>query len=305
MDIDIEQVDIAIEEVDIGIEQENFLDVNETQDELKNDFFCIAKRFRLLAPEEVIELAQKISEGDKEAFDLLVNSNLRLVSWVVNKKFKNSKMDPEDLCQARTIGLMKAVEKFDYRKGYKFSPYARMCIIRTISREIYTLEKAIRAPEYMIENKNSMIKVSEQLLLELGREPKIDEIANKMGVTVDTMTQILELPQEPISLQTPAGEEDSYIEYFTPDKNAQVPADAAVFALLKEDLANLLSATLTPREVRVIQLRFGLDDGVEWSRNEAGKKLQLSRETIRQAELRAIEKLKLSGINEILKHCIY
>ena len=254
----------------------------------------------LLTAEEEKDLAMKMEAGDMEAKKRLAEANLRLVVSIA-KRYVGRGMLFLDLIQEGNLGLIKAVEKFDYRKGYKFSTYATWWIRQAITRAIADQARTIRIPVHMVETINKLIRVQRQLLQELGREPYPEEIAEKMGLPVERVREIQKISQEPVSLETPIGEEeDSHLGDFIQDDNVPVPAEAAAFTLLKEQLVEVLG-TLTEREQKVLCLRFGLEDGRARTLEEVGKEFDVTRERIRQIEAKALRKLRHPSRSRKLK----
>lgn len=254
----------------------------------------------LLAADEEIELAKKMLDGDEESKRKLSEANLRLVVSIA-KRYMGRGMLFLDLIQEGNLGLMKAVEKFDYQKGFKFSTYATWWIRQAITRAIADQARTIRIPVHMVETINKLIRVSRQLLQQYGREPTPEEIAKEMGISEAKVREIIKIAQEPVSLETPIGEEeDSHLGDFIADDDTPAPAEAASFALMKEQLLDVLD-TLTPREEKVLRLRFGLDDGRQRTLEEVGKEFNVTRERIRQIEAKALRKLRHPSRSKKLK----
>ncbi|MDO4370604.1 MAG: RNA polymerase sigma factor RpoD [Clostridia bacterium] len=289
--------DAAEEEIDISVPEGISID-----DPVRMYLKEIGK-VPLLSAEEEIELARRMEEGDENAKKRLCEANLRLVVSIA-KRYVGRGMLFLDLIQEGNLGLIKAVEKFDYRKGYKFSTYATWWIRQAITRAIADQARTIRIPVHMVETINKLIRVSRQLLQEKGREPLPEEIAEEMGIPEDKVREIIKIAQEPVSLETPIGEEeDSHLGDFIPDDDAPAPAEAAAFTLLKEQLMSVLS-TLTPREEMVLKLRFGLEDGRARTLEEVGKEFKVTRERIRQIEAKALRKLRHPSRSRKLKDSI-
>ena len=289
--------DAAEEEIDISVPEGISID-----DPVRMYLKEIGK-VPLLTADEEIELAKRMEQGDEEAKKRLSEANLRLVVSIA-KRYVGRGMLFLDLIQEGNLGLIKAVEKFDYRKGYKFSTYATWWLRQAITRAIADQARTIRIPVHMVETINKLIRVSRQLLQEYGREPQPEEIAEVMGIPEDKVREIIKIAQEPVSLETPIGEEeDSHLGDFIPDDDAPAPADAAAFTLLKEQLMNVLS-TLTPREEMVLKLRFGLEDGRARTLEEVGREFKVTRERIRQIEAKALRKLRHPSRSRKLKDSI-
>ena len=289
-----EEEEVEVEKIDLSVP-----DVVSIEDPVRMYLKEIGK-VPLLSAEEEIELAKRMELGDQEAKKRLAEANLRLVVSIA-KRYVGRGMLFLDLIQEGNLGLIKAVEKFDYRKGYKFSTYATWWIRQAITRAIADQARTIRIPVHMVETINKLIRVQRQLLQELGREPYPEEIAKEMNLPVDRVREIQKISQEPVSLETPIGEEeDSHLGDFIQDDNVPVPAEAAAFTLLKEQLSEVLG-TLTDRERKVLELRFGLDDGRARTLEEVGKEFNVTRERIRQIEAKALRKLRHPSRSRKLK----
>ena len=294
---DIEEVPVVEEEIDLSSLEGLGID-----DPVKMYLKDIGK-VPLLSAEEEIELAKRIEAGDVEAKKRLNEANLRLVVSIA-KRYVGRGMLFLDLIQEGNLGLLKAVEKFDYTKGYKFSTYATWWIRQAITRAIADQARTIRIPVHMVETINKLIRVSRQLLQELGKEPTPEQIAKEMNLSVEKVREIMKISQEPVSLETPIGEEeDSHLGDFIPDDDALAPSDRAASTLLREQLFEILS-TLTPREQKVLKLRFGLEDGRTRTLEEVGKEFNVTRERIRQIEAKALRKLRHPSRSKKLKDYI-
>ena len=318
IDIDIPDQDILLPlDDDILPEMEEIAEIEEvTEEELNADPDSLADTFStddpvrmylkeigkvpLLTPEEEVDLATRMADGDEVAKQRMTEANLRLVVSIA-KRYVGRGMLFLDLIQEGNLGLIKAVEKFDYTKGYKFSTYATWWIRQAITRAIADQARTIRIPVHMVETINKTIRVSRQLLQELGHDPSADEIAAEMDMPVDKVRDILKIAQEPVSLETPIGEEeDSHLGDFIPDEDASEPAEAASFSLLREQLEEVLD-TLAPREKKVLELRFGIVDGRTRTLEEVGKEFNVTRERIRQIEAKALRKLRHPSRSKKLK----
>ncbi len=254
----------------------------------------------LLSAAEEVSIAMRMSDGDQDAKQQLAEANLRLVVSIA-KRYVGRGMLFLDLIQEGNLGLIKAVEKFDYRKGYKFSTYATWWIRQAITRAIADQARTIRIPVHMVETINKLIRINRQLLQEYGRDPRPEEIAQEMGITEEKVREIIKIAQEPVSLETPIGEEeDSHLGDFIPDDDAPVPAEVVASTLLKEQLMGVLD-TLTAREEKVLRLRFGLDDGKARTLEEVGREFNVTRERIRQIEAKALRKLRHPSRSKKLK----
>ena len=286
-EIDVEHIDLSVPE-GIGVDDPVRMYLKEIG------------KVPLLSPDEEIELAKKIELGDEEAKKKLAESNLRLVVSIA-KRYAGRGMQLLDLIQEGNLGLIKAVEKFDYRKGYKFSTYATWWIRQAITRAIADQARTIRIPVHMVETINRLVRTQRQLVQKLGREATPEELAKELDMPVERVREIMKIAQDPVSLETPIGEEeDSHLGDFIQDNNVEVPADAATYTLLHEQLMDVLS-TLTEREQKVLRLRFGLDDGRPRTLEEVGRQFNVTRERIRQIEAKALRKLRHPSRSKILK----
>jgi len=329
IDIDSEQSDFFDDDfdmADISMDDGEFMspdDISEIEDDVKNNpsaenmesllsqeglavddpvrmYLKDIGKIPLLSAEREMELAQLMQEGDEKAKNELVEANLRLVVSIA-KRYVGKGMYFLDLIQEGNLGLMKAVEKFDHTKGYKFSTYATWWIRQAITRSIADQARTIRIPVHMVETIHKVSRASRQLLQELGREPTHKEIGQRIGLSQDKVREILKIAQDPVSLETPIGEEDdSHLGDFIPDNESPAPADAASYQLLREQLSSVL-ATLTPREELVLKLRFGLDDGRTRTLEEVGQEFDITRERIRQIEAKALRKLRHPSRSKRLK----
>jgi RNA polymerase primary sigma factor len=302
----VNELDIVVEEPEppepVPVEVEPDLSVPEgiSIDDPVRMYLKEIGKVPLLSADEEIEIAQRMELGDEEAKRKLAEANLRLVVSIA-KRYVGRGMLFLDLIQEGNLGLIKAVEKFDYRKGYKFSTYATWWIRQAITRAIADQARTIRIPVHMVETINKLIRVSRQLLQEKGREPLPEEIAQEMAISEEKVREIIKIAQEPVSLETPIGEEeDSHLGDFIPDDDAPAPAEAASFTLMKEQLLSVLD-TLTQREEKVLRLRFGLDDGRQRTLEEVGKEFNVTRERIRQIEAKALRKLRHPSRSKKLK----
>ena len=295
MEKELEEIEMSQEEVeDLSVPEGVNID-----DHVKMYLKEIGK-VPLLDPAEEIELAKRMAEGDQAAKKRLAEANLRLVVSIA-KRYVGRGMLFLDLIQEGNLGLIKAVEKFNYTKGYKFSTYATWWIRQAITRAIADQARTIRIPVHMVETINKLIRVSRQLLQELGREPTPEEISKELNMSAEKVREIMKIAQEPVSLETPIGEEeDSHLGDFIPDDDAPAPSESASYVLLKEQLLEVLS-TLTPREEKVLKLRFGLEDGRARTLEEVGKRFDVTRERIRQIEAKALRKLRHPSRSKKLK----
>lgn len=296
--------EIELIEEDLEITQEDLTDMSVPDgvsiDDPVRMYLKEIGKVDLLTGEEEAELAKRMSEGDADAKRKLAEANLRLVVSIA-KRYVGRGMLFLDLIQEGNLGLIKAVEKFDYTKGYKFSTYATWWIRQAITRAIADQARTIRIPVHMVETINKLVRVSRQLVQELGRDPLPDEVARELNMPVDKVGEIMKIAQEPVSLETPIGEEeDSHLGDFIQDDDAPAPSDAATFTLLKEQLVDVLS-TLTPREEKVLKLRFGIEDGRTRTLEEVGKEFNVTRERIRQIEAKALRKLRHPSRSKKLK----
>ena len=307
--VDVRMNDVPDEDEDIILDDEDEIDIEKIDlsvpdgiglDDPVRMYLKEIGKVPLLSADEEIEYAKRMEEGDEEAKKRLAEANLRLVVSIA-KRYVGRGMQFLDLIQEGNLGLIKAVEKYDYRKGFKFSTYATWWIRQAITRAIADQARTIRIPVHMVETINKLVRVQRQLLQELGREPSPEEIAENMDIPVERVREIQKISQEPVSLETPIGEEeDSHLGDFIQDDNVPVPSDAAAFTLLKEQLVEVLG-TLTEREQKVLRLRFGLDDGRARTLEEVGKEFNVTRERIRQIEAKALRKLRHPSRSRKLK----
>ena len=298
--VDVRMNDVPDEDEDIILDDEDEIDIEKIDlsvpdgiglDEPVRMYLKEIGKVPLLSADEEIEYAKRMEEGDEEAKKRLAEANLRLVVSIA-KRYVGRGMQFLDLIQEGNLGLIKAVEKYDYRKGFKFSTYATWWIRQAITRAIADQARTIRIPVHMVETINKLVRVQRQLLQELGREPSPEEIADNMDIPVERVREIQKISQEPVSLETPIGEEeDSHLGDFIQDDNVPVPAEAAASTLLREQLDEVLG-TLTEREQKVLRLRFGMDDGRARTLEEVGKEFNVTRERIRQIEAKALRKLR-------------
>ena len=301
LDADIDDLILAEEEEEVDMEKIDLSvpDGISIEDPVRMYLKEIGK-VPLLSAEEEIDLARRMSEGDESAKKRLAEANLRLVVSIA-KRYVGRGMQFLDLIQEGNLGLIKAVEKYDYSKGFKFSTYATWWIRQAITRSIADQARTIRIPVHMVETINRLIRTSRQLLQELGREPSAEELAEKLDMPVERVREIMKISQDPVSLETPIGEEeDSHLGDFIQDDHVQVPVDAATYTLLHEQLMEVLD-TLTDREQKVLRLRFGLDDGRPRTLEEVGREFNVTRERIRQIEAKALRKLRHPSRSRKLK----
>ena len=298
----VEDLDKELEEIEVSKEELEDLSVPEgisIDDHVKMYLKEIGK-VSLLDADEEMELARRMADGDEEAKKKLAEANLRLVVSIA-KRYVGRGMMFLDLIQEGNLGLIKAVDKFDYSKGDKFSTYATWWIRQAITRAIADQARTIRIPVHMVETINKLVRISRQLVQELGREPTPEELAKELNMSVDKVREISKISQEPVSLETPIGEEeDSHLGDFIPDDDAPAPSEAASFVMLKEQLVDVLR-TLTPREEKVLRLRFGLEDGRQRTLEEVGREFNVTRERIRQIEAKALRKLRHPSRSKKLK----
>ena len=298
----VEDMDKELEDIEVSKEELEDLSIPEgisIDDHVKMYLKEIGK-VNLLSADEEMDLAQKMADGDEEAKKKLAEANLRLVVSIA-KRYVGRGMMFLDLIQEGNLGLIRAVDKFDYTKGYKFSTYATWWIRQAITRAIADQARTIRIPVHMVETINKLVRVSRQLVQELGREPTPEELAKGLNMSVEKVREISKISQEPVSLETPIGEEeDSHLGDFIPDDDAPAPSEAASYVLLKEQLVDVLK-TLTPREAKVLKLRFGLIDGRQRTLEEVGKEFNVTRERIRQIEAKALRKLRHPSRSKKLK----
>ena len=287
------------------VEEEKLLDTEEISETMSvNDpvrmYLKEIGKIPLLTPEQEQELASRLAEGDEQAYDKMIEANLRLVVSIA-KRYVGRGLPFLDLIQEGNLGLIKAVGKFDHTKGYKFSTYATWWIRQSISRAIVDHARTIRIPVHMVETINRVARANHELLQELGRDPTAGEIAHRLHLPLEKVEEVMRVSQDPISLETPVGEEDdSHLGDFIPDDEAYEPADAAAYALLREQLAGVLK-TLTPREEKVLCLRYGLTDGKMHTLEEVGEEFNVTRERIRQIEAKALRKLRHPSRSKVLK----
>lgn len=287
------------------VEEEKLLDTEEISETMSvNDpvrmYLKEIGKIPLLTPEQEQELASRLAEGDEQAYDMMIEANLRLVVSIA-KRYVGRGLPFLDLIQEGNLGLIKAVGKFDHTKGYKFSTYATWWIRQSISRAIADHARTIRIPVHMVETINRVARANHELLQELGRDPTAGEIAHRLHLPLEKVEEVMRVSQDPISLETPVGEEDdSHLGDFIPDDEAYEPADAAAYALLREQLAGVLK-TLTPREEKVLCLRYGLTDGKMHTLEEVGEEFNVTRERIRQIEAKALRKLRHPSRSKVLK----
>ena len=298
----VEDMDKELEDIEVSKEELEDLSVPEgiSIDDHVKMYLKEIGRVNLLSAEEEMDLAERMSKGDEEAKKKLAEANLRLVVSIA-KRYVGRGMMFLDLIQEGNLGLIRAVDKFDYTKGYKFSTYATWWIRQAITRAIADQARTIRIPVHMVETINKLVRVSRQLVQELGREPTPEELAKGLNMSVEKVREISKISQEPVSLETPISEEeDSHLGDFIPDDDALAPSEAASYVLLKEQLVDVLQ-TLTPREAKVLKLRFGLIDGRQRTLEEVGKEFNVTRERIRQIEAKALRKLRHPSRSKKLK----